>query len=119
MNIIKTKKGVSDELNRKFLLFNQEFYRIIGQGLQVAVTEARLLHRFKTRTGNLERSIMSDIKKEQDNIIGKLFLQPSIADYGKWVHNGHGSWQPDTFLLNAKNKWFAIIDQKIKEKLEE
>lgn len=64
-------------------------------------TDATLHHRFTDRTRNLGRSIQSGAAMVGDEIIGEVFGNDSIADYGIHVHDGHGSWRPDQFIEQA------------------
>lgn len=117
MKVKKVNSGVSSALKKKSLSFNREVNSIILQCLTEAVLEAKANHRFKARSGNLERSIMSDVSKDGNNIIGKLFLQDTIAEYALYIHRGFRSWAPDPFLREAKEKWFKMISEKINEKM--
>lgn len=62
---------------------------------------ARTTHRFKTRTGKLVGSILQDVKKTTKGPEARLFQNGRKARYGKFVHNGHGSWAADRFIDNA------------------
>lgn len=59
--------------------------------------QARSSHRFKTRSGNLERSVQSEVK----NLTSEIYLEPGIAVYGRRIHEGYGKWNPDQFLYRA------------------
>lgn len=72
---------------------------------------ARKNHRFRTRTGKLESSIMQDVR----NIIGDIYINEAIAPYGKYVHEGHGKWAPDKFIYDAVN----VFSIEIKRELEQ
>lgn len=71
-------------------------------------TEARRVHRFKTRSGNLERSIDVDIN--DNSKVAKVGFNKSIAKYGVFQHDGtKGPYSivPKTrkalrFVLNGK-----------------
>ena len=76
-------------------------------------TDATLHHRFTSRSNNLERSIQSNAEKVGDNVIGEVFLNDSVADYGKYVHEGHGSWRPDKFIEQAMARNEAKITSEI------
>lgn len=72
-------------------------------------TIARTTHRFMStpgrrptgryyrNSGHLEDSIR--VKIESDG--GRVYLEESIADYGKYVHDGQRSWAPDPFVYDA------------------
>jgi hypothetical protein len=73
--------------------------------------QARKNHRYNTHTGALEKSI--NWKILQQGLVGEVYLEDSIADYGVYVHEGHGArgksvlhgypyvWNPDRFLEKA------------------
>ena len=65
-------------------------------------TEARLVHRFTTRTGALERSIQTKVTERAED--GKVYLETGIARYGPYIHNGFKSWKPDMFLTDAAER---------------
>jgi len=58
---------------------------------------ARINHRHITRTTMLNQSIQTEIHGQT----GEVGFDPSIADYGKYVHEGHGTWAPDRFIDQA------------------
>lgn len=72
---------------------------------------ARAQHRFITRTGRLERSITQDVK----DLIGDLYINDLVAPYGKYVHEGHGTWAPDQFIYDAINAFDKIIQQTLEQ----
>ena len=64
--------------------------------------EARQQHRYESHTRGLERSVQWKI--EDDGMKGTVYLDEDIADYGKYVIGGHGTWDPDPFLETALEK---------------
>lgn len=75
--------------------------------------DATAHHRFTSRSGNLERSIQSGAKEAAGDVVGEVFLRDQVADYGKYVHQGHGSWKPDKFIESAFARSEAKIDAAI------
>ena len=48
--------------------------------------EARAKHRYKTRTGALDRAVQS--KFEHKGLVGRVFINTGEAKYGAFVHEG-------------------------------
>jgi len=68
---------------------------------------ARKEHRHTTRTGSLNSSIQR--KEDERELTGEVFFDTGIANYGPYVHEGHGSWKPDQFLYQAIEKREPMI----------
>ena len=51
-------------------------------------------HRFTARSGNLERSVKSEVSR--DGTEGQVYLDTGIAHYGPWLHDG-----TDPFIIQA------------------
>jgi hypothetical protein len=62
------------------------------------VLQAQAEHRFKTKGGNLEKSIQSRMSPE-DELAAEVFFNEGIATYGKYQHDGTGPHQ-----IKPKNK---------------
>jgi hypothetical protein len=75
---------------------------------------ARQHHRFKTHSAMLERSIETQVLSGgvlgAEGLVGEVYLDDGIADYGVYVHEGHAApydaggplvWEPDKFLDEA------------------
>lgn len=75
-------------------LFNEIVRDAIHPYLDEVKQAARSNHRFESRTGNLERAIKNN--KTADG--GSVYVDESIAPYGKYVHDGHRSWAADNFI---------------------
>jgi hypothetical protein len=75
---------------------------------------ARSHHRFKRQTGALQDSVQTYVGE----MTGEVFLDPSIADYGIYVHEGHGSWDPDRFLDEAIDSKENEIIEKLNQAVE-
>jgi uncharacterized protein GlcG (DUF336 family) len=58
----------------------------MGKAMQVVERDARMHHRFKTKSGSLERSIQHDTSK--DGLYGRVFLNTGTAKYGPYQHDG-------------------------------
>ena len=80
---------------------------------------ARQNHRFTTRTGNLVKSILGGASPFEVSLTLHDEGSNFGTEYGKYVHSGHGSWQPDRFIFKSieKNKnlvlknWQIAIDK--------
>ena len=73
--------------------------RELGQGMAGIQIDARQHHRFKTQTGALERSVLSEV--DPIKLQGTVWLEDGVARYGKYIHRGFKSWQADPFLYDA------------------
>jgi len=69
------------------------------EGLQIIVRQAKSKHRFKTRSGQAERSILQSV--ESSGLSGKVYLDRGIAVYSPSLHEGWGSRPADPFLYEA------------------
>jgi hypothetical protein len=69
----------------------------LGISLSRMQTYAQFTHRYKTRTGRLSSAISSEVK----DLMGELFIDENKAYYGKYVHEGHGTWAPDQFIYGS------------------
>jgi hypothetical protein len=77
--------------------------------LQEVQNEARLNHRFITRTGMLERSI--DKTVDESGLIGIVYLNLALAPYARRIHQGWGTWNADQFLYIAFSKKIEQIKE--------
>lgn len=64
--------------------------------------QARTVHRFKTKSGNLAKSIWYTIRNK--GLSAEIFLNESTAQYGKYVHDGT---RAHTIRPQSGNKVFA------------
>lgn len=78
----------------------------INPTLKSVQEEARRQHRYKRRTGKLERSISVETTPEG----GEVYIEEKTADYGKYVHEGFGKWSPDQFLISAFERKLPALD---------
>jgi len=69
----------------------------IAEKMQEAAADARMVHRFQTRTGATEQSVERSLIPNGARVI----INPNISPYGKFLHRGFRSWAPDPFLQDA------------------
>jgi HK97 gp10 family phage protein len=81
--------------------------------LKIVQTKARREHRYDRQTGRLDRAI----KISHDKDGGSVYIDDSIARYGKYVHEGTKRWASDPFLTNAvdstRTQMDAMIDRAV------
>lgn len=77
---------------------------VIGMLLE---KDARTQHRYKSITGNLTQA--TKYSKTQKAV--KLFIDDIQAKYGKYVHQGHGTWLSDPFITDAISRNQSLITQ--------
>jgi hypothetical protein len=71
--------------------------------------EARTVHRYRIRSGLLERATKSEIVQSAIN----LYIDNGLADYGKYVHEGTNKRPPDRFVYQAMERKEDSIRDKI------
>jgi hypothetical protein len=64
----------------------EEIRRALLESCRLVQQKAREKHRFRTKTGMLERSI--DYQVDEGKCEGVIQINPTIAPYGKYVHTG-------------------------------
>lgn len=69
----------------------------LNKSLRAIQIDARLHHGFEPHSGKLVRSVQQDV--EQSGLSGKVWLEESIASYGKYVHDG-----TKPHIIRPKNK---------------
>lgn len=74
---------------------------------------AKKNHRYNHRTGNLKRSTRFWVNKSISRV--RLYISEQQAHYGKYVHEGHGTWKPDRFIDNAIKRNKDYIDREVAE----
>ena len=77
----------------------------LDESFDKVAKDAKIHHRFKSRTGTLKNAIKS-VREEYG---ASVYVDESLADYGKYIHDGFGTWAPDKFLDEA----LADNEQKI------
>lgn len=60
----------------------------LRESAQAVCKRARASHRFKNRTGNLERSIQSRARMDRGGGVAQVYVSNSKAPYAKYVHFG-------------------------------
>jgi hypothetical protein len=68
------------------LIASRELRSELNKGLRAIQIDARLHHRFKPHSGQLGKSILEDVSPS--GLDGKVWLEESVAGYGKYVHDG-------------------------------
>lgn len=81
------------------------------------VLEAKAVHRFTSRSNNLERSVKNTISTTPKSITSNFKLDERIANYGKYIHRGFRSWKPDPFLKNAIDNKVKLLKRLIRLKM--
>lgn len=69
------------------------------------VMRTKRAHRYHSHTGKLNQSMTV----QMTDYGGRVFLDPDMpglkgtdpAEYGVYVHEGHGTWEPDRFTTKA------------------
>lgn len=74
-------------------------------------------HRYKHRTGNLKNATRFWVNKAKARV--RLYISEEQADYGKYVHEGHGTWKEDRFIDNAILKNQDYINSEMNEAIAE
>lgn len=64
----------------------KELYVAVGTSLRNVAGEAKRVHKFHTKSGQLARSIIYEVRP--DGLYGEARLEESIAAYGKYQHDG-------------------------------
>lgn len=64
--------------------------------------EARIIHRYITRTGALDRSIGAQVNREE--LAGEVFLDTGIAKYAPYQHDGTGIYGKRKRRIKSRNK---------------
>jgi hypothetical protein len=109
------------DLQKIFSKIPDAIVRSVAKEMKNQVTEvqreARKTHRFETHTGMLEKSVQTEIL--DNGLTGEIYLEDSIADYGVYVHEGHGSWKPDQFLDEALKKREPEIRDRMEHAIKE
>ena len=110
-----------EKFNVNISHLSEKMETALRKELKQQITEiqstARKEHRYKTRTGQLEKSVSTKI--EDNGLVGEVGLDDSIADYGKYVVQGHGTWEPDQFLEEALEKREPFIQDAFEKAIKE
>ena len=73
--------------------------------VQIA-NDAKLNHRYKSRSGKLRKSTTYWINQSEQKFAVYVSEQ---ANYGQYVINGHGTWKADPFIEEAFKKNEGLI----------
>jgi hypothetical protein len=72
----------------------------MGQQMADVAKEAALVHRYKTQSGNLDRSIQSSVSN--GGLVGTVQLVSGLAPYGIYQHEGTGIYGPKHAAYEVK-----------------
>jgi hypothetical protein len=83
------------------------------KAMSIVQTRARQkpAKRYTSRTGALSRSVAASVL--DSGLTGVVDLRDEIAEYGKYIHEGFKSWQPDPFLDNAAEASIKEIEEEL------
>ena len=95
-------------------LLKQKINKYFNEVTPVIEQYAKDNHRYQNRTGNLE----TETKIETVGIDIEGYIGPG-AEYGKYVHEGHGTWQPDRFIEEAIDNNMNIIDDALNRAIDD
>jgi hypothetical protein len=116
LDVTVDSKQVEDGLNRlSSTLESSVVQKAVQPVLKQIQVEAQRHHRYTRRTGRLERSIRSTMNRTG----GEVFIDDSMADYGKYVHEGFKSWNPDKFLYQAAEKYDKVLDVAVEKAIDD
>lgn len=87
---------------------------VMGTYISRIQRRAKILHRFRNRTGNL----VSAIESEVYGLSGRVYIDDMLAPYGKFVHNGQRTWAPDPFIYDAVAELEDELTTSLKKTLE-
>lgn len=90
---------------------DHELHLALDEATKEVQKTARQEHRYKVRTGRLQRST----KQRTKELVSEVYLDGRTARYGVFVHEGHGSWKPDRFIPKAFKKNNKFINNKLSE----
>ena len=87
-------------------VLKQETKKALNDALDLIYQEAKIKHRFKSRTGNLENAIYKMINSSTVNeVSGEIGIDDRKAPYGKFVHNG----TKPHIIMARKAKFLAFM----------
>jgi hypothetical protein len=81
------------------------------KAMSIVQTRARQNHRYTSRTGALSRSVAASVL--DSGLTGVVDLRDEIAEYGKYIHEGFKSWQPDPFIYDATEASLKDIEEQL------
>jgi hypothetical protein len=110
VNVVYNETQVADfnkKLESAISMSLDEFVRIITERIE---SRAKTVHRYESRTGNLQRATKSSTINKQ----AEIYIDKVLAKYGSYVHDGTKKWQPDTFIADAIE---YVLSQSTEEEL--
>jgi hypothetical protein len=78
--------------------------------------EARRKHRYTSRSGRLNQAVKTSV--DSSGMSSEVFIESDIADYGLYIVEGHGSWEPDQFLDEATQTREKEIEDSVTRAIE-
>jgi hypothetical protein len=88
----------------------------IGRHLE---TDAKREHRYKRKSGSLQRSTGGRVFKTKEGLtlLFGLGFDPTRASkkYEERIHEGFGAWQPDQFIYNSTKKNINYTKEEIEK----
>lgn len=72
--------------------------QFLNDSAKLIQARARGMHRFDSKTGNLERAISYSVEGDRAD----LYLDEAIAPYATFVHDGTGLWGPNRRAFDIK-----------------
>lgn len=85
-------------------IFTREIRVEMKKEMTAIQRDARANHRYTSRSGNLDRSI--DTEVSGSGFSGRVFLNERVAKYGKYVHSGTGIYGPRRRMIKPVSKKF-------------
>lgn len=110
MNITIEAKGFLDAIQKAPNAIMRAIERGVKEGFVEIQREARVQHRFRRKSGNLQRSIQVDFKSFKDQGTG-IRLETGIAPYGPAIHEG--SVPHRIYAKNKKALAFIMNGRKV------
>lgn len=105
------------EVTRGFDKFNRDLEKNVEKVEKESISRlektAREIHRYRPRTGKLQRATKGRVVESKKDVSGvELYIDRGVAPYGLYIHDGHRSWAPDTFVTDAMEKHEEEISKK-------
>lgn len=118
---IKTNfNGLDINIGEKFSKNMQRHLKLAGKQISTLITKtARNDHRYNHRTGKLRSATMSKTIESKTKLIIDSYINDGIAPYGKYIHNGTGTWAADPFIDDSIKKNWNKINEIIKKHIDE
>lgn len=104
-------KEFAEEFNKFPIEAAKEMRIELSKAARTIASDAKLHHRFKTKSGMLERAIKYIVSKS--GLSAQIYIDDGIAKYGKYVHEGTDAHQirPKTkkalYFVKNSTKFFS------------